>query len=39
MAYTQHSCRSVFTVGQGIRVREFIKNKRALKKFEFVSDK
>jgi hypothetical protein len=39
MAYTQHSCRSLFTVGQGIRVREFIKNKRALKKLEFVSDK
>ena len=36
MAYTQHSCRSVFTIGQGIRVREFIRNSKEKGMMNFV---
>lgn len=32
MAYTQHSCRAVFTTGQEIRAREYIANQKFLQK-------
>ena len=36
MGYTQHACRSIFTVGQGVRVREFIRNKKKEGKLNFI---
>lgn len=39
MGYTQHSCRSTFTVGQGIRAREFIENSQKSGKLGFVFQK
>jgi hypothetical protein len=36
MGYTQHACRSTFTVGQGVRVREFIRNKKKEDKLGFI---
>ena len=36
MGYTQHVCRSTFTTGQGIRVREFIKMQREKGRLDFV---
>jgi len=36
MGYTQHTCRSRFTIGQGIRAREFIERYQNMGKFKFV---
>lgn len=36
MGYTQHSCRSKFTVGQGIRAREYIVMYSKLNKYQFI---
>ncbi|MFD0932356.1 M43 family zinc metalloprotease [Psychroflexus salinarum] len=39
MGYTKHSCRSIFTTGQGVRVREFIKNSKESGKMSFINTK
>lgn len=36
MGYTQHNCRSKFTVGQGIRAREYIKKYSEQNKYDYI---
>lgn len=36
MGYTQHDCRSKFTIGQGVRAREYIKKYSAQNKYQYV---
>jgi len=36
MGYTQHDCRSIFTVGQGIRAREYIQKYSKQNKYQYV---
>lgn len=36
MGYTQHDCRSKFTVGQGVRAREYIEKYSKLNRYQFI---